>query len=330
MLAVAVFVMLGSAAIAAAAVAPSIESEGVSNITLTDATLETQIDSGELETTYEFKLETASCRMANPVPNSCESVSSGEIGGTVPASSSPQMVSINIAKAWHDLSPNTTYFYSVRAANSAGNAYGNDKSFRTPAGVPPSIEGESASNITPTDATLEAQINLHEAGPGAYYQFQLATDPSEYASEILCPPTLQPGTDGCIGPQASGALPIGLIPGNTLQPGTTRSASVDLASVGVTLQPGTTYHFRVLVARRVQTEDTIEWEPPTVYGADQIFTTAVEPAPIPLGIQSLGGDGQATSAIQSPPAASPSHRKPHRRHKRGLHRSSLHRASHTG
>lgn len=116
-----------------------------------------------------------------------------------------------------------------------------------------------------------------------------------------------------------------------MQPGTTRSASVDLASVGVTLQPGTTYHFRVLVARRVQTEDTIEWEPPTVYGADQTFTTAAEPVPIPLGVQSPVGGSQSSSVLQSPPAASSSpHRKHHRRHKRGLHRNSLHRASHTG
>jgi hypothetical protein len=138
---------------------------------------------------------------------------------------------------------------------------------------PPSIESESVSNITPTDATLGAEINLHEAPAGVYYQFQLVTDPSEYASEILCPPTLEPGYSGCIGPQGSGALPIGFLPGNTLQPGATLTAGLDLANAGVTLQPGTTYHYRVLAARAVQTEDTIEWEPPTAYGADQTFTT---------------------------------------------------------
>jgi hypothetical protein len=139
--------------------------------------------------------------------------------------------------------------------------------------TPPSIESESASNITPTDATLEAEINLHEAPAGIYYQFQLVGDPSEYASEILCPPTLQPGYSGCIGPQGSPALPIGFLPGNTLEPSATSHASLDLASAGVTLQPGTTYHYRVLAARAVQTEDTIEWESPTVDGADQTFTT---------------------------------------------------------
>ena len=141
----------------------------------------------------------------------------------------------------------------------------------------PTIESESSSHVTATDATLEAEINLHEASAGVYYQFQLVTDPSEYPSEILCPPTLQPGTDGCIGPQGT-ALPIGFIPGNTMQPGSTARASS-----GVTLRPGTTYHFRVLVARRVQTEDTIEWEPPTIYGADQTFRT---PSNLPPSIES--------------------------------------------
>jgi hypothetical protein len=148
------------------------------------------------------------------------------------------------------------------------------------ASVPPAIESESVSHITPTDGTLEAQVNLHEAGAGAYYQFQLVRSPSEYASEILCPQKLPPGTDGCIGAQSASALPIGFIPGNTMQPGVDHSVSLGLASAGVTLQSGTTYHYRLLVARRVQAEDTIQWEPPTVYGANQTFTTPSGPPSI--------------------------------------------------
>jgi hypothetical protein len=136
--------------------------------------------------------------------------------------------------------------------------------------------------VTSTDATLQAQVNLNEAGgAGAYYQFQLVANSSEYASEILCPPKLPPSTDGCIGTQSASALPIGFIPGNTMQPGVDHTASLDLSSAGVTLQSGSTYHYRVLVARRVQTEDTIEWEAPTVYGPDQTFTTPPAPqAPV--------------------------------------------------
>ena len=142
-----------------------------------------------------------------------------------------------------------------------------------PASLPPTIDSESASGVTSSDATLEASINSQEAPAGDYYQFQLVRSPNEYASEILCPTMLPPGTDGCIGTQSASALPIGFIPGNTMQPGVDHPVSLDLASAGVTLQPATTYHYRVIAARAVQTEDTIEWKAPTVYGPDQEFTT---------------------------------------------------------
>jgi hypothetical protein len=310
----------------------SIESESASNITPTDATLEAEIDPGGLETTYEVMLEAPSCQSVNP-PGSCEASGGVEIAsGTIPTGASAQTVSIDIAQAWgHSLSPSTSYAYFFRAANSAGEAFGAQREFETPAASPPTIEGESASNITPTDARLEAEINLHEASAGVYYQFQLVTDLSEYASEILCPPTLQPGTDGCIGPQGSGALPIGFLPGNTLQPSATSHASLDLASAGVTLQPGTTYHYRVLTARAVQTEDTIEWEAPTVHGADQTFTTPLDPPPP----SSQTGAGTSVQLPTTQSALSPSslHNRRHRhqrRHKRPLHRGSLGRASLAG
>lgn len=143
----------------------------------------------------------------------------------------------------------------------------------TPGAPLPSIDSESVSHVTSGDATLEAEINPHEAAAGADYQFQLVTDPSEFASEILCPAKLPPTTDGCIGTHSASALPIGFIPGNTAQPGVDLPAILDLTSAGVTLKPDTTYHYRVLAARNVLTEDTIQWEPPTVLGADQTFTT---------------------------------------------------------
>jgi hypothetical protein len=149
--------------------------------------------------------------------------------------------------------------------------------------TPPTIESESVSNLAPTDATLEAAVNLHEGPTGVYYQFQLAASPAEYASEILCPPKPQPGYSGCVGPQGTGVLPIGFLSGNAMPPAATLRASLDLAGAGVALQPGTTYHYRLLAATAVQTEDTIEWEPPTVEGADRTFTTppaGVPPAPV--------------------------------------------------
>lgn len=140
----------------------------------------------------------------------------------------------------------------------------------------PAIISESATNVTQHNATLGAQINPGDAPAGAFYQFQLVSKASEYASEILCPPAT-PGFSACIGTPSASALPIGSICGECEIEPAAMPVHLDLATAGITLQPGTTYHYRVLAARRVQTEDTIEWEAPTVFGADQTFTTQETP-----------------------------------------------------
>lgn len=131
--------------------------------------------------------------------------------------------------------------------------------------VPPSIESEAAAQISETDAVLEGVVN--SGSSGAYYQFQVVKTPAEYPATLECPPY----TDGlflpCVGPQSESALPIGFASG-------TQTVSLDLGSGGLNLQPGTTYHFRLVAATAVQTEDTIEWGEPTIIGPDQTFTTA--------------------------------------------------------
>jgi Divergent InlB B-repeat domain len=162
----------------------------------------------------------------------------------------------------------------------------------------PTIDKESVSGITSTGAILEAQISPH-SGNGADYQFQLVTDPEEYASEILCP---EPpwGFALCIGPVGEGALPIRYIFKEATP------VSLDLSEEEVTLQPGTTYHYRVLAARSAITEDTIEWEEPTVFGPDQTFTTLEEEPTGPTNLRPLtlkksaGGTG-GTGTVSSKP-----------------------------
>jgi hypothetical protein len=144
----------------------------------------------------------------------------------------------------------------------------------------PAIEGESASHITQTDATLEAQINVESLEHGAYYQFQVVTNTNDYPPEIVCPLEREMMLDGCIGTHAPGALPIGFIPSNTMEPAKSASVSLNLAAAGMTLQPGTTYHYRVLAAKALVTEDTLQWEPPAVVGPDQTFTTPPSTAPV--------------------------------------------------
>lgn len=141
----------------------------------------------------------------------------------------------------------------------------------------PSIEWTNAWNLTPTDATLGAGIDPAGLPRGAYYQFQVVKNTSEYLSEIACPPRAElKGTDGCgPGPEVEGTLPIGSVSDGTKG----ETVTLDLASAGITLKPGTTYHYRVLAAKALQTEDTLQWEPPAVLAPDQTFTTPLASTP---------------------------------------------------
>jgi len=176
------------------------------------------------------------------------------------------------------LKPGKTYHYRVIAANALPSVdtidwepptvFGPDQTFKTAAAVP-SIESESVSHVTRDDATLEAHVSTEGLEHGAYYQFQLASDPSEFATELACPAELHSSLCIGVGVHAR-ALSIGFAKGDSAG----QLVTLDLSSAGVTLKPGTTYHFRVIAAKAIPSEDTTKWEPPTVFGPDHPFKTA--------------------------------------------------------
>ena len=131
----------------------------------------------------------------------------------------------------------------------------------------PLITSSRVTHVTSTGATLEADIDPQGTSAGVFYQFQLLHDPGEAPTEIACPPSVS-GYSACVGPQDSGALPIGWISGAGPQ-----SVSLGLSGTGLTLMPARTYYYRVLVADRIFSEDTVEWEPPAVLGPTKSFTT---------------------------------------------------------
>jgi len=205
---------------------------------------------------------------------------------------------------------------------------------------PPTIEGESVSEVNVSDATLEAVVDPGNLEAGAYYQFQLVADPSEYWPEVTCPEQSPEGPEiQCLGPYGTidGPPPEadiqrrpGDLPTLRLNGGAEGvPVSLRLSTVGRTLQPGTTYHYRVLAVEAVQSVDSIIWEPPPTYGPDQTFTTPVprEPEaggpPIvdPLPAALAAGSEPAVAAAVSVGCRS---RPVNRRH---LHRRSLARVS---
>jgi hypothetical protein len=323
-----VAVAIGTLLLAPAALAagpPSVESESASHITPTGATLEAQVDPNGLETEYQFRVVAPPC-LANPT-NCSEGPDPlyPSTPSTIPAGSGAQPAGVNLHDAGLSLEPGHEYHYAVVAKNTEGTVAGPDQTFTT-ADVP-SVVSETVTGVGSNDATLRAEINPGARGSaGAYYQFQAGEDPGAFAADLTCPPDLSSGPFvPCIGTHAAGALPISFLPS-----GSPARVSLDLAGAGVTLQAGKTYHFRVLVAPAVQTEDTIEWEDTlTVRGADQTFMTAVPGCPMsmmwpgscagpPEPVRCLATGGPRHCPVgPSPPCRR--HRRHHRHHKHHAH-----------
>ena len=294
---------------------PVVEGESVSNITPTDATLEAQINPGGLETSYEVWVGALPCVEELGGPERCEE---DKIAGTIPAGFSAQTVSVDIAKAAHELKPNSSYLYNFRATNMDGTTYATNREFKTAAASTPVIESELVSRLTSTDATLEAQINTE--GLETTYNFYLQEAP-------LCFKATPP----CERPQHE---PVALPAGKLLGSFVAQSVSVDLASAGVSLSPGEHYEYWVTATSASGTtaghaqEFTAPTEGPVGPSSGPLpappAPVTPQQAPAPSAGDQLAGSGAPASSSSSTPGASNSVKpevKGSKRHKhRALHR----------
>jgi hypothetical protein len=293
-------------AAALAASSPSIEWTNARNLTPTDATVGAGINPEGLShfgAYYEFQVVANTSEYLSEIACPPRAKLRGTDGcgpgpevedalpiGQVPDATKGETVTLDLAGAGMTLRPGTTYHYRVLAAKALETEdtlqwepptiVGPDQTFTTPLASAPSIESESASGVTAIGATLEAQLNSEDLPEGAYYQFQLVANASEYLPELTCPePEVLPPSrpDDCNSPDSQrptpGALPIGYIAKGPVG----QSVSQSLTAAGLTLSPGTTYHYRLLAAKRVQSEDGVDWQGPFVAGPDRTFTTP--PAP---------------------------------------------------
>jgi hypothetical protein len=123
-------------------------------------------------------------------------------------------------------------------------------------GPRPTIESVSVSNVTATDATLEAEINPGSGEDG----FSLETTYEFFLEAPWC------GSFRSFGAcEASGGVLVykGTIPGGTTSP---QLESVDLASAGHALSPNVTYGYRVVASNEVG----------QAFSGERIFTTPPE------------------------------------------------------
>ncbi len=288
--AAAICLVMVAPALAQAASAPTIDSTSVARIRQHAAAIEAQIDPEGSATTYEVWIwpgcSAGFCERGPPYVAAT---------GHIPAGSGDRVVS-----AWvNELEAGTSNNgYWVVATNASGTSESAQQVFATPPAVAePAVEGESVADITQSDATLEAKINPEGLDYGAYYQFQVVRNTSEYLPELVCferGVELAIARDGCLGPPSAppGAIPLHYISGGAEG----QQISLDLASVGMTLLPGTTYHYRVLAAKHLLSEDTVHWEGPATVGPDQTFTTpppggtpVIEPPSSPVVLPPSGG-----------------------------------------
>ena len=243
-------------------------------VTVAGVQLKGKVDPGGLPTTYYFQYVSQKCdEDAGGSYLGClrKTVVSGPLTGETMQEATVEVTGLEAGR----------YSYELVAHNADGTSEGNEVQFTVGAPTAPLIESESVSHLTSTDATLEAKINpdgLVEPDSlpsGAAYQFQLVKNTSESLQEMFCTEAgvAQPVGYGCGGNWGTGpdVIPLGDVIGGG---SAGRQVSLDLAGAGVTLQPGTTYHYRVLAARYLSSEEGgVHWESAAVVGPDHTFTT---------------------------------------------------------
>ncbi len=212
---------------------PSVEAQSVPAVAPFEATLEAQINPNNQATLYAFQYSSAppSGEKLEGTIATVEGTNLLSGFGVRPASASTSAV----------LAAETTYYYRVLATNATGTTEGKVEEFTTSALQAPSIDGESASSVTQTDAQLTALINPNYQP--TKYQFMLGTDTSYSLGPVLA-------TEGELGAGFGDS-----------------EVSVDLRAEGHELQPNTEYHYQAVATNSAG----------SIEGGDAAFLTPPNP-----------------------------------------------------
>jgi hypothetical protein len=329
--------LLGAGAFLAFGVAPArafpplAETGPVTGVTASNATLHTAIGPNGLPTVYKLQNDTTgnfkfdqndSCPLHPPGIVCAQVMIEGDPlppglveppESTLPTSTEPRRVKVNLGAIGASLEPETTYHFRVIAANEDGFAYGVDQTFRTPSALAPVIEAESVSEITATDATLEATID--PKGRETTYEFVLQQRALCELAPSPCEPLIRPPWT------SSGTLP------DTSGP---QKISVDLDSAGLALSSGYFYEFVPVASNE---EGTVHGEPVLFEAAPDGVIYPEEEPPVIEESQGTGeeerqnaegGDTAGLPLAQPSSIMGPRPRKHRHRHYRRELRAKLH------
>jgi hypothetical protein len=202
---------------------------GVTNITRSSATLNASFNGTGLDTHYYFEYGLAAGSYTNKEPISAPPGSdAGVTSGNTP-------LSVNIS----GLVAVTIYHYRVVASNVNGISLGEDHEFETTKAIK-ELHTTPGTNITPTTATLNGEIDPDNLATSFYFEYGKTT---AYGKTVPAPP------GDSVGTTAPGLTPV----------------SKDVTG----LRPNTTYHFRLVGANSVGT---------TIATEDQSFKTPQPPS----------------------------------------------------
>jgi hypothetical protein len=223
--------------------APVIPSETAPTVTPLDATLEAKINPENQATKYHFEYSTS-----EEAVEEGKGTSFGE--GSFPGVGEEQAA--GPADIGGGLTPGTTYFYRVVASNGTGVTDGEVKQFTTEVLKVPSVDGESVTGVTQTNAVLHALVNPEYQETTFQFKLGLTT------------------AYGGVAPAAPAALGGAGFFGDL-------EAGVNLNGEAITLAANTEYHYEAVATNATGSTEGL------IAQGDQTFLTLPNPPTVRTG-----------------------------------------------
>jgi hypothetical protein len=148
---------------------PIVQTLEATSVQKNSATLNATVNPGSLSTEVYFEFGTTS-----------------DYGSRVEISNSPLEgnSTVTLSGSVANLTPGNTYHFRIVAVNQIGTTFGDDLSFKTPGGTPPTVSTSVASSTTPTSAVLNGSVEPHNLETTVTFEYGLT---NSYGNSIAIP-----------------------------------------------------------------------------------------------------------------------------------------------